>query len=103
VKFGVNVLRLQNNIVNDNYDIGLWTFNGQFTGDGIADLLLGWSSQWQGSIQDNVNLRGWLPRSRATARDHPPMAEPDGSDRQRTKAITGGQPRRDRGVDCGIR
>lgn len=61
LKFGVNVLRIQNNIINDNYDIGLWTFNGQFTGDGIADFLLGWSSQWQGSIQENVNLRGWLP------------------------------------------
>jgi hypothetical protein len=61
IKFGVNVLWLQNNIVNDNYDIGLWTFNGQFTGDGMADFLLGWSSQWQGSIQENVNLRGSLP------------------------------------------
>jgi len=61
IKFGVNVMRIQNNIVNDNYDIGLWTFNGQFTGDGMADFLLGWSSQWQGSIQETVNLRGWLP------------------------------------------
>jgi hypothetical protein len=61
LKFGANVLWLQNNIVNDNYDIGLWTFNGQFTGDGMADFLLGWSSQWQGSIQENVNLRGSLP------------------------------------------
>jgi hypothetical protein len=61
LKFGANLMRIQNNIVNDNYDIGLWTFNGQFTGDGMADFLLGWSSQWQGSIQENVNLRGWLP------------------------------------------
>lgn len=61
IKFGANVLWLQNNIVNSNFDIGLWTFNGQFTGDGIADFLLGWSSQWQGSIQENVNLRGSLP------------------------------------------
>ena len=61
LKFGVNVLKLQNNIVNSNYDIGLWTFNGQFTGDGMADFLIGWSSQWQGSIKENVNLRGWLP------------------------------------------
>lgn len=61
LKFGVSLMRIQNNIVNDNYDIGLWTFNGQFTGDGMADFLLGWSSQWQGSIQESVNLRGWLP------------------------------------------
>ncbi len=61
IKFGVSYLRIQNNIVNDNYDIGLWSFNGQFTGDGMADFLLGWSSQWQGSIQENVNLRGSLP------------------------------------------
>ena len=39
LKFGVNLLRIQNNIVNDNFDIGLWTFNGQFTGDGMADFL----------------------------------------------------------------
>jgi hypothetical protein len=61
LKFGVNVLRLQNNIVNSNYEIGLWTFNGQFTGDGMADFLIGWSSQWQGSVKEEVNLRGWLP------------------------------------------
>jgi hypothetical protein len=61
LKFGFNLLRIQNNIVNDNFDIGLWTFNGQFTGDGMADFLLGWSSTWQGSIQESVNLRGWLP------------------------------------------
>ncbi len=61
IKFGVNVLKIQNNIVNSNYEIGLWNFNGQFTGDGIADLLLGWSNEWQGSVVEDVNLRGWLP------------------------------------------
>jgi hypothetical protein len=61
IKFGANVLWLQNNIVNSNFDIGLWTFNGQFSGDGAADFLLGWSSQWQGSVQETVNLRGSLP------------------------------------------
>ncbi len=61
IKFGVNVLRLQNNIINDNGSIGLWTFNGQFTGDGMADFLLGWASQWGSSIDEKVNVRGWLP------------------------------------------
>ncbi|HTX35818.1 MAG TPA: TonB-dependent receptor [Bryobacteraceae bacterium] len=61
LKFGVNLLRLQNNIVNSNYDIGIWNFNGQFTGDGMADFLLGWSDQWESSIEEKVNVRGWLP------------------------------------------
>jgi hypothetical protein len=61
VKFGVNVIRIQNNILNSNYRLGNWSFNGQYTGDGIADFLLGWASNWQGSIEENVNLRGWLP------------------------------------------
>jgi hypothetical protein len=61
VKFGVNVIRIQNNIVNSNYRIGLWTFNGQYTSDGLADFMLGYAYQWQGSIQEEVNLRGWLP------------------------------------------
>ncbi|HTB14010.1 MAG TPA: TonB-dependent receptor [Bryobacteraceae bacterium] len=61
IKFGVNLIRIQNNILNDNTTIGNWTFNGQFTGDGMADFLLGYSSQWTGSTIENVNLRGWLP------------------------------------------
>ena len=61
IKFGVNVIRIQNNILNANYRPGLWTFNGQYTGDGLADFMLGWASEWQGSIEENVNLRGWLP------------------------------------------
>lgn len=61
LKFGVNLLRLQNNILNDNATIGNWTFNGQYTGDGMADFLLGYSSQWSSSTIEQVNLRGWLP------------------------------------------
>ncbi len=61
LKFGVNVLRIQNNIVNDNATIGNWNFNGQYTGDGMADFLLGWANQWAGSTVEKVNLRGWLP------------------------------------------
>ncbi len=61
LKFGVNVIRIQNNIVNDNFTIGNWAFNGQFTGDAMADFLLGWSQQWTSSTVERVNLRGWLP------------------------------------------
>ena len=61
IKFGANLLRIQNNILNDNSTIGNWTFNGQFTGDAMADFLLGYSTQWNGSTIENVNLRGWLP------------------------------------------
>lgn len=57
----MNVLRIQNNILNDNSTIGNWSFNGQFTGDGMADFLLGWANTWTGSTIENVNLRGWLP------------------------------------------
>ncbi|HEX4749447.1 MAG TPA: TonB-dependent receptor [Bryobacteraceae bacterium] len=61
IRFGVNVLRIQNNILNDNATIGNYAFNGQYTGDGMADFLLGWASGWSGSTVEQVNLRGWLP------------------------------------------
>ncbi len=61
IRFGVNVLRIQNNILNDNQTIGNWTFNGQYTGDAVADFLLGYASAWTGSTVEQVNLRGWLP------------------------------------------
>ncbi len=59
-KFGVNVLRIQNNILNDNSTIGNYNFNSQFTGDGMADFLLGYANTWNGSTVEAVNLRGWL-------------------------------------------
>lgn len=60
VKFGVNTIRPQNNIVNSRGVVGSYTFNGQFTGDGAADLLLGLPSQYAASSAVNANLRGWL-------------------------------------------
>lgn len=60
LKFGANVLRIQNNIANSNRNIGSYSFNGQFTGDAAADFLLGWASQYQISTVEHVNLRGWL-------------------------------------------
>jgi outer membrane receptor protein involved in Fe transport len=60
LKFGANILRPQNNILNSRGLVGSYTFNSQYTGDGIADLLLGWPSQYASSSEVNVNLRGWL-------------------------------------------
>jgi hypothetical protein len=61
IKFGVNVLRIQDNVSQVGNEEGAWTFNGQFSGDAMADFLLGWSSQWLGSNAEMVHLRGWLP------------------------------------------
>jgi hypothetical protein len=36
------VVRIRNYILNDNATIGNWRFNGQYTGDGTTDFLLGW-------------------------------------------------------------
>ncbi|MBI4892052.1 MAG: TonB-dependent receptor [Acidobacteria bacterium] len=57
VKFGANVLWSQNNIFNIRSEIGAYTFNARFTGDGAADFLLGMASaySWQTRIQ--VDLR----------------------------------------------
>jgi hypothetical protein len=56
-KMGGNQLWSQNNIYNIRSEIGAYTFNGRFTGDGMADFLLGMGSaySWQSRIQ--VDLR----------------------------------------------
>ena len=60
VKFGGSVLRSQNNISNiRNEVIGPFQFNGRYTKDGMADFLLGLSSQVTWSTRLQVNLRGW--------------------------------------------
>ena len=35
-------MRIRNYILNGDATIGNWSFNGQYTGDGTADFLLGW-------------------------------------------------------------
>ena len=60
VKAGVNILRSQNNIFNiRNEVIGPFQFNGRYTKDGMADFLLGLSSQVTWSTRLQVNLRSW--------------------------------------------
>ena len=59
-KFGGSILRPQNNIFNiRNEVIGPFQFNGRYTRDGMADFLLGMSSQVTWSSRLQVNLRMW--------------------------------------------
>ena len=59
-KFGASMLRSQNNIFNiRNEVIGPFQFNGRYTKDGMADFLLGMSSQVTWSTRLQVNLREW--------------------------------------------
>ncbi len=59
-KFGAGMLRSQNNIFNiRNEVIGPFQFNGRYTKDGMADFLMGMSSQVTWSTRLQVNLRGW--------------------------------------------
>ncbi len=60
VKVGASILRSQNNIFNIRNEVGNYTFNARYTRDGIADFLLGMSSQWAWASRIDVNLRQWL-------------------------------------------
>ncbi len=60
VKFGAGILRSQNNIFNiRNEVIGPFQFNGRYSKDGMADFLMGLSSQVTWSTRLQVNLRSW--------------------------------------------
>jgi hypothetical protein len=59
VKFGANILRSQNNIFNIRNEVGDFTFNGQYSRDGAADLLLGTASQFLWNTRLQVDLRSW--------------------------------------------
>jgi hypothetical protein len=68
IKFGINIVRSQNNIFNIRDFVGNFTFNGRFTnnpatgsgGEAVADFLLGIPSRFVRSTPIDVNLRGWL-------------------------------------------
>ncbi len=61
IKFGANMLRSQNNIFNiRNEVIGPFQFNAKYTKDGMADFLLGMSSQVTWSTRLQVDLRSWM-------------------------------------------
>lgn len=57
VKFGANQIWSQNNIYNIRQEIGGYTFNNRFTGDGLADFFLGWASAYNWSSRIQVDLR----------------------------------------------
>ncbi len=59
VKFGMSLLRSQNNIFNIRNEIGQYQFNGRYTGDGSADFLLGMASQYTWATRVQVDLRSW--------------------------------------------
>ncbi len=60
LKFGANILRSQNNIFNIRKEVGVFKFNGRFTGDAMADFLLGATDSLDWSNRLQTNLRGWL-------------------------------------------
>lgn len=59
VKFGASVLRSQNNIFNIRNEIGNYAFNARYTGDSVADFLLGMASSYDWSTRIQVDLRAW--------------------------------------------
>ncbi len=57
LKFGTNFLRSQNNIFNIRTELGGYSFNGQFTNDGMADFLLGLANNYSWNTRLQVDLR----------------------------------------------
>ncbi len=60
IKFGGSILRSQNNIFNIRHEVGTYSFNSRFTKDGMADMMLGWASQYRWQTRIQVQLRQWL-------------------------------------------
>lgn len=57
IKTGASFIRSQNPIYNIRNTLGTYTFNGQYSGDGAADFLLGVSSQWAWQSPLQVSMR----------------------------------------------
>ncbi len=60
VKGGFNIIRSQNNIFNIRHEIGTYNYNGRFTGDGMADFLLGMVNSYTFQSRIQVDLRQTL-------------------------------------------
>jgi hypothetical protein len=58
--FGANVIRVQNNTLSGFDENGAPTWNGQFTGLGMADFMLGKMSDFQQTNQTPDALRTWV-------------------------------------------
>ena len=60
MSFGFNLIRIQNNTVSGFDENGAPTFNGQFTGLGLADFMLGYMSDFQQTNATPDDLRQWV-------------------------------------------
>jgi hypothetical protein len=58
--FGFNLIRIQNNTVSGFDENGAPTFNGQFTGLGLADFMTGYMSDFQQTNATPDDLRQWV-------------------------------------------
>jgi hypothetical protein len=60
ITFGVNIMRAQANTLISSHTNGVTYFNGQFTGDAMADFFLGTTSEWlqagftQEAVRENM-------------------------------------------------
>lgn len=57
VKTGAGLLKSQNNIDSIRNAVGNYNFSAQYTNDGAADFLLGWSNSWSWNTPVAVGLR----------------------------------------------
>ncbi len=57
IKFGGSFLRSQNNIFNIRHEIGTYAFNSRYTGDGMADMMIGWANTYTFQSRIQVQLR----------------------------------------------
>jgi hypothetical protein len=57
--FGVNLIRIQNNTISGFDENGAPTFDGSFTGAGIADFMLGYMNDFQQTNATPDDLRQW--------------------------------------------
>ena len=58
--FGFNMIRIQNNTISGFDENGAPTFNGSFTGAGIADFMLGYMSDFLQTNATPDDLRQWV-------------------------------------------
>jgi hypothetical protein len=60
ISFGFNIIRVQNNTISGFDENGAPTWNGMFTGLGMADFLLGKMSDFQQTNSTPDDLRTWV-------------------------------------------
>jgi hypothetical protein len=60
IAFGYNLIRIRNDTISGFDENGAPTFNGQFTGLGLADFMLGYMSDFQQTNSTPDDLRQWM-------------------------------------------